>query len=203
MPLDHVLRPPPQRVQLRGGCFYPLAGSLSNELLQRGHPHQGNGGRQGWQPRRVQQARAKYAAGTSPPPPPRTQCCGHGWGHFLLNPGSSLRFSGRLICHFALAGIGSLAFATLMPLPTVAAPRITVQGSFDGTNGSGPYAALTAAGNGLYYGTTQYGGANGLGGIFALDSTTGLRICLLGRASNALDRWTPPAGARSANRSKE
>ena len=79
-----------------------------------------------------------------------------------------------LLTHFALAGIGSLAVATLTPLPTVAAPGITLQGSFDGAiNGSGPYAALTAAGNGIYYGTTQNGGANGNGAIFKFDSTTG------------------------------
>ena len=79
-----------------------------------------------------------------------------------------------LLTHFALAGIGSLAVATLTPLPTVAAPGISLQGSFDGAiNGSGPYAALTAAGNGIYYGTTQNGGANGNGAIFKFDSTTG------------------------------
>jgi uncharacterized repeat protein (TIGR03803 family) len=50
---------------------------------------------------------------------------------------------------------------------------ITLQASFDSSNGSGPYAALTAAGNGLYYGTTFYGGANNQGAIFSFDSATG------------------------------
>ena len=80
-------------------------------------------------------------------------------------------FSNKLV----LAGIGSLAFTALAPLPTFAAPEITLQGSFaaDRSNGADPWAALTAAGNGIYYGTTRYGGANGAGSIFRFDSATG------------------------------
>jgi uncharacterized repeat protein (TIGR03803 family) len=84
-----------------------------------------------------------------------------------------LKIEARLISHFALAGIGSLAFTALVPLSTLAAPEITLQGSFTGSNGSNPVAALTAAGNGIYYGTTQLGGSNDLGSIFKFDSATG------------------------------
>jgi uncharacterized repeat protein (TIGR03803 family) len=51
---------------------------------------------------------------------------------------------------------------------------ITLKDSFTGTNGSNPFAALTAAGGGLYYGTTTSGGANGKGGVFEFNTTTGL-----------------------------
>jgi uncharacterized repeat protein (TIGR03803 family) len=83
----------------------------------------------------------------------------------------SLGFRKNLV----LAAIGSLAFTGLAPLPTFAAPEITLQGSFaaDRSNGADPWAALTAAGNGIYYGTTRYGGANGAGSIFRFDSATG------------------------------
>ena len=86
--------------------------------------------------------------------------------------GLSASFRNNLV----LAGIGSLALAALAPLPTLAAPGITLQASFsaDGSNsGNFPIKALTAAGNGLYYGPTSNGGANGNGAIFVFDPTTG------------------------------
>ena len=49
---------------------------------------------------------------------------------------------------------------------------ITLKGSFDGANGSYPTAALTSAGNGKFYGTTQYGGYNDSGAIFEFDPGT-------------------------------
>ena len=50
---------------------------------------------------------------------------------------------------------------------------ITLKDSFAGSNGSSPYAPLTAAGGGLYYGTICNGGARNKGGVFAFDTTTG------------------------------
>lgn len=47
---------------------------------------------------------------------------------------------------------------------------LTGLASFDGINGDEPYAALTPAGGGLYYGTTIKGGPNNLGTIFQFNS---------------------------------
>lgn len=77
--------------------------------------------------------------------------------------------------NLVLAGTGSLALAALAPLPTLAAPSITLKASFDGSgNGGNPYAALTPTGNGNFYGTTVNGGVNGEGSIFEFDPTSGL-----------------------------
>ena len=84
-----------------------------------------------------------------------------------------MKIEARLISHFALAGIGSLAFTALVPSSTLAAPEITLQGSFTGSNGATPLSALTAAGNGIYYGTTYNGGSLNSGSIFQFDSATG------------------------------
>jgi uncharacterized repeat protein (TIGR03803 family) len=97
------------------------------------------------------------------------------WLAYLFFWCPPLKIEARLVSHFALAGIGSLVFTGLAPLPTFATPEITLQGSFaaDGSNGSNPHAALTAAGNGIYYGTTWGGGSNNTGSIFKFDSATG------------------------------
>jgi len=110
-----------------------------------------------------------------------------------------LKLAKSLLSHFALAGIGSLAFATLTPLPTVAAPGITVQASFaaDGSNGATPLAALTAAGNGIYYGTTSNGGASGNGAIFAFNSATG-SITLKDSFSGSSNGANPAAALTAA-----
>ncbi|MFM1799769.1 MAG: hypothetical protein RLZZ117_2047 [Cyanobacteriota bacterium] len=50
---------------------------------------------------------------------------------------------------------------------------ITLQDSFTGTNGSSPFAPLTSAGEGLFYGTTNSGGTHDLGTIFAFNSLVG------------------------------
>jgi uncharacterized repeat protein (TIGR03803 family) len=89
-----------------------------------------------------------------------------------------LKTSGLLLSQLALAGIGSLAFATLTPQPTLAAPAITLKASFDGANGAYPSAALTPAGNWLFYGTTYGGGDNNVGSIFEFDPSGGGSIKL-------------------------
>jgi len=75
----------------------------------------------------------------------------------------------------ASAASATLVTTCLTPLAGFAAPGITLQDSFaaDSSNGANPEAALTAAGNGLYYGTTMSGGANGNGAIFEFNSATG------------------------------
>ena len=50
---------------------------------------------------------------------------------------------------------------------------ITVKASFDGLNGAEPQAALTPAGNGRFYGTTNRGGAHDAGTIFEFDPSGG------------------------------
>ena len=46
---------------------------------------------------------------------------------------------------------------------------ITLNASFDGSNGRNPVDGLISAGNGKYYGTATKGGANNLGAIFEFD----------------------------------
>lgn len=50
---------------------------------------------------------------------------------------------------------------------------LTTLVSFDGTNGSMPYAGLITDAVGNLYGTTCYGGTNGVGTVFKLDPATG------------------------------
>jgi hypothetical protein len=57
--------------------------------------------------------------------------------------------------------------------PGLASQGITLESSFTGIS-TQPRGALTAAGGGLYYGTTYFGGANSLGGAFVFNSSTGL-----------------------------
>jgi len=77
-----------------------------------------------------------------------------------------------------LASAASATFVTtcLTPLAGFAATGIRVQASVRDSDfrRDYPYAALTPAGNGLYYGTTVYGGFNNKGAIFLFDSATGL-----------------------------
>jgi uncharacterized repeat protein (TIGR03803 family) len=74
-------------------------------------------------------------------------------------------FAGRV----AIAGVSSLALAAFTPLPTLAAPTITLKGTFDGTNGSLPLSAPTLLENGKFYGTTRTGGSNNTGVIYEFD----------------------------------
>jgi uncharacterized repeat protein (TIGR03803 family) len=67
---------------------------------------------------------------------------------------------------------------------------ITLKGSFNGGNGAKPYAALTAVGGGIFYGTTSEGGGgdNNQGTVYQFDSNfnsvadpSGTSITLKGR----------------------
>lgn len=72
----------------------------------------------------------------------------------------------------ALATSATLVTACFVPLAGMAAPKITLQASFDGVNGQALGAPLIAAANGLYYGTAVVGGANNLGTLFAFDAAS-------------------------------
>jgi uncharacterized repeat protein (TIGR03803 family) len=50
--------------------------------------------------------------------------------------------------------------------------KISLKASFTGSNGAKPFTALTAAGDGIFYGTTAYGGAIDRGTIYAFDANT-------------------------------
>lgn len=88
---------------------------------------------------------------------------------------------------------GTTVFGGIHGLGTVFAfnsstGAISLQDSFNGANGSSPYAPLTAAGGGLYYGTTNTGGTAGLGTVYAFNSLTG--------AITLQDSFTGPNGAK-------
>ena len=114
------------------------------------------------------------------PPPPHSLPHAANVVRKYINLRPTLRIAAGFKNNLVMAGIGSLAFAALAPLPTLAEPGITLQDSFaagryshDGSDGNHPWAALTAAGNGIFYGTTSNGAANNKGGIFSFDSATG------------------------------
>ncbi len=78
-------------------------------------------------------------------------------------------------------GLIALSTAFAAPASGLAAPGIVLQASLDnaifgnGANGSNieTMSGLTAAGNGLFYGTTSLGGVYGRGTIFAFDPSLG------------------------------
>jgi uncharacterized repeat protein (TIGR03803 family) len=89
--------------------------------------------------------------------------------HICIIPRPSLGISAGFRNNLVMAGLGSLAFAALAPQPLLAAPTLTLKASFNRSNGAAPYAPLTPAGNGKFYGTTVEGGANNSGTIFEFD----------------------------------
>jgi uncharacterized repeat protein (TIGR03803 family) len=113
-----------------------------------------------------------------------------------------MRMAAGLVSHFALAGIGSLAFTALTPQATLAAPGITLKGSFDGTNGAAPFAALTSDGNGKFYGTTTSGGDNGNGAIFEFDPAGNGSITLKGSFDRENNGAEPYGALTSAGNGK-
>jgi uncharacterized repeat protein (TIGR03803 family) len=121
--------------------------------------------------------------------------------HKYINLRSILGISAGFRNNLVIAGIGSLAVATLTPETALAAPAITLKGSFDGANGAAPFAALTSAGNGKFYGTTQFGGAEGSGAIFEFDPSGSGSITLKGSFDGANGR-SPTAALTSAGNGK-
>jgi uncharacterized repeat protein (TIGR03803 family) len=105
--------------------------------------------------------------------------------HKCINLRSILGISAGFRNNLVIAGIGSLAVATLTPETALAAPAITLKGSFDRANGAFPYAALTSAGNGKFYGTTREGGVNNAGAIFEFDPSGSGSITLKGSFDGA------------------
>jgi hypothetical protein len=103
--------------------------------------------------------------------------------------------------NFIIAGIAILALTALPPQATLAAPAITLKGSFDNTNGARPYADLTSAGNGKFYGSTAFGGVNNFGTIFEFDPSGIGSITSKGSFDNA-NGYAPFAALTSAGNGK-
>jgi uncharacterized repeat protein (TIGR03803 family) len=62
--------------------------------------------------------------------------------------------------------------------------KISLKASFTGSNGAKPHTALTAAGDGIFYGTTAFGGAFNRGTIFAFDANTYVSTATIESALN-------------------
>ena len=72
------------------------------------------------------------------------------------------------------------------------AQTLTTLCSFNGNNGTSPYAGLTLIGNTLY-GTTEYGGANNLGTVFSVPVSGGSPT-VLASFNNGINAMGPVAG---------
>jgi uncharacterized repeat protein (TIGR03803 family) len=127
--------------------------------------------------------------------------------HKFINPRPTLGISAGFRNNLVMAGLGSLAFAALAPQPLLAAPTLTLKGSFNGLNGNGsngsaPHASLTPAGNGKFYGTTRYGGENGHGAIFEFDPSGNGSITIKGSFDSSTIGYYPTAALTSAGNGK-
>jgi hypothetical protein len=117
-------------------------------------------------------------------------------------PSAALTAADRIGLYYGTTATGGeygqgaiYAFDSANPNP---ATSISLKGSFTGnTNGAFPYAGLTAADHGLYYGTTYGGGANGQGAIYAFDSVTG-SISLKGSFTDKTNGAFPSAALTAA-----
>jgi uncharacterized repeat protein (TIGR03803 family) len=92
---------------------------------------------------------------------------------------------GLVLCAAVAAALPAQTFTTLQ--------------SFDNTDGASPYATLVQAANGTFYGTTQWGGVDGIGTVFgitpggsltALDSLVCYYLCGAGIGAAALVQAT-------------
>ena len=98
---------------------------------------------------------------------------GSGSLHFIGGLGGTLPFAALTSAGYD-AFWGTLAYGGVNGYGTIffyEPGRYTINDtfSFDGANGANPFAALTSAGNGKFYGTTTRGGANDYGAIFEFD----------------------------------
>jgi uncharacterized repeat protein (TIGR03803 family) len=66
-------------------------------------------------------------------------------------------------------GGGTIGVGTVFRIDTAGTNFVTLR-NFAGSNGSGPAARLLQASDGMFYGTTQGGGANALGTVFKMDA---------------------------------
>ena len=85
-----------------------------------------------------------------------------------LIPYAVLTLAGNGLFYGTTATVGDNGFGSIFEFDP-AGGGITLKVSFDNANGADPYAALTLAGNGLFYGTAVNGGDNNFGSIFEFD----------------------------------
>jgi uncharacterized repeat protein (TIGR03803 family) len=87
-------------------------------------------------------------------------------------PFAALTPAGNGLFYGTTLGGGDNGFGSIFEFDS-SGGGITLKASFDGANGKSPYAGLTSAGNGLFYGTAAEGGDNDLGSIFEFDPSGG------------------------------
>lgn len=73
----------------------------------------------------------------------------------------------------------------------------TFNGSDAGVNGINPFSGLIEGTNGLYYGTTAFGGANSAGTVFTVSPTSALTVLAAFPANSAVD--SPPVQGSDGN----
>jgi uncharacterized repeat protein (TIGR03803 family) len=95
-----------------------------------------------------------------------------------LWPAAALTLAGNGLFYGTTSGGGDHGRGSIFEFDPSGPGSITLKASFDGANGGNPFAALTAAVNGLLYGTTASGGDHNLGSIFAFDPSGGGSITL-------------------------
>ena len=93
-------------------------------------------------------------------------------------PAGELLSAGNGLFYGTTVGGGSYGFGTIYEFDPSGGGLITLKGSFDYATGAVPEAALTPAGNGLFYGTTSRGGSYGVGTIYEFDPSGGGSITL-------------------------
>jgi uncharacterized repeat protein (TIGR03803 family) len=99
----------------------------------------------------------------------------------------SYPFSQSQILIFVLLLVSASLGATGQTFTTLA--------TFEGTNGSGPFAPLVQGSDGNFYGTTVVGGENGMGVVFSLNSAGTMNVLYnFCSQTNCIDGATPWGG---------